>query len=147
MCWILFICKGPTSFIESINQSGSPKKSICWYGTQKLPKILTFIFITIPNRNSYFPSYKAWKINYDMQLFVFLKTNISCCIFNFSWPACYKNESIHLNSGTIVIWNRKMVWKHRSYLLIFLLKLEIFGMSVQRIHHSSKKWKLLWGMT
>ena len=30
MCWILFICKGPTSFIESINQSGSPsKKNIC----------------------------------------------------------------------------------------------------------------------
>ena len=42
MCSILFICKGPTSFIESINQSGSPKKNICWYGTQKLPKTYNY---------------------------------------------------------------------------------------------------------
>ena len=34
-----FICKGSTSFIESIHQSGSPsKKNICWHGTQELPK-------------------------------------------------------------------------------------------------------------
>ena len=32
--------------------------------------------------------------------------------------------------GTIVIRNRKIVWKYRSYLLIFCLELEIFG-----IHH------------
>ena len=39
MCWILFIFKGSTSYIESINQqSGSSKKNICRYGTQKLPK-------------------------------------------------------------------------------------------------------------
>ena len=25
---------------------GSPRKNICWYGTQKLPKTLTFVFIT-----------------------------------------------------------------------------------------------------
>ena len=44
----LYICVGSFSFaksqqvvaIESINQSGSPKKNICWYGTQKLPKNL-----------------------------------------------------------------------------------------------------------
>ena len=30
MCWVLFICKRSTSFIESINQSGSSsKKNIC----------------------------------------------------------------------------------------------------------------------
>ena len=38
----------------------------------------------------------------------------------------YKNESIHLNSwpGTIVIRNRKIIWKHRSFLLIFWLDLK-----------------------
>ena len=76
MCWILFICKGPASFIESINQSGSPKKNICWYGIQKLPK----------------NSYKAWKNNYGMQLF---KIFPSFWIFGQQY---YKNESIHLDS-------------------------------------------------
>ena len=36
---------------------------------------LVFIFITT-EQNSYFPSYKAWKNNYGMQLFKFFK-NIS----------------------------------------------------------------------
>ena len=40
VCWILFIYKGSTSYIQSINQSRSPKKNTCWYGTQKLPKNL-----------------------------------------------------------------------------------------------------------
>ena len=43
---------------------------------------LVFIFITT-EQNSYFPSYKAWKNNYGMQLLDFL--NISF-ILNF-WPA------------------------------------------------------------
>ena len=29
VCWILFFCKGSTSYIESINQSRSPKKNTC----------------------------------------------------------------------------------------------------------------------
>ena len=40
----------------------------------------------------------------------------------------YKNESIHLNS-----------WKHRSYLLIFSLELEIYGVAIQNIHKNSKR--------
>ena len=51
------------------------ERSTCWYGTQKLLKTLIFIFIT-PSRTSYFPSYKAWKNNYDMQLLI-LFLNIS----------------------------------------------------------------------
>ena len=31
-----------------------------------------------------------------------------------------------------------MVWKHRSYLLIILLEIKIFGLTVQRIHENSK---------
>ena len=49
MCWILFICKWSTSYIESKNQSGSPKKNICWYGTQKLPR----------NLNNYLRNYQT----------------------------------------------------------------------------------------
>ena len=33
--------------------------------------------------------------------------------------------------GTTVIKNKKIVWKHRSYLLIFLLELEIFEVDVK----------------
>ena len=54
----------------------------------------------------------------------------------------YKNESIHLNS-----WHhsheKQIVWKRRSYLLIFTLELEILGVTVKKIHQSSKKWWLL----
>ena len=94
MYWILFICKGSASFIKSINQSGSPKKNICWYGTQKYPKS-KHLSSQLPNRNSYFSSYKAWKNNHGMQLFIFF------LIFPAFWTFSqqyYKNESIHLNS-------------------------------------------------
>ena len=37
----------------------------------------------------------------------------------------------------MVIRNRKMVRKHRWYLLIFPLELEIFGVAAQRIHQNS----------
>ena len=42
--------------------------------------------------------------------------------------------------GSLVIRNRKMVWKHRSYFSIFSLKLEIFvvPVPVQRIHQTAK---------
>ena len=73
VCWILFICKGSTSYMESINPSGSSKKNIWWHGTQKLPKNLNIYLCNYqPNRNSYFSSYKAWNSNYGgMQLFKF----------------------------------------------------------------------------
>ena len=74
MCWILFISKRPTNYIESINQSRSAIKKICWYGTQKLgtqkPKQIS---LWLPNRSSYFSSYEAWK-NYGMQWFKFFHT-------------------------------------------------------------------------
>ena len=35
-----------------------------------------------------------------------------------------------------------MDWKHRSYLLIFRLELEIFDVAIQKIHQNSKKWWL-----
>ena len=35
-------------------QSGSPKKNICWYGTQKIPKTLMFIFITTKPKQLFF---------------------------------------------------------------------------------------------
>ena len=42
--------------------------------------------------------------------------------------------------GIIVIRNKYTVWKHRLYLMIFSLKLEIFGVAVQKIHQNSKEW-------
>ena len=39
----------------------------------------------------------------------------------------YKNENIRLNS-----------WKHRSYLLIFLLELEKFGLAIPKMLQNSK---------
>ena len=70
------------------------------------------------------------------------KTITACSYLNFLkiFPSfrifglqCYKNESIHLNS-----------WKHRSYLLIFSLEPEIFGVAIQKMHQNSKTWWLLW---
>ena len=72
MCWILFICKWSTSYIESITQSGLPRKNICWYGTQKLPK----------NLDNYLR-------NYQIETTIFLatkheKTITACSYLNFS---------------------------------------------------------------
>ena len=56
VCWILFIYKGSTSYLYRKYKPvpGSPKKNICWYGTQKLPNLniylrnfVTFIFLTV----------------------------------------------------------------------------------------------------
>ena len=75
MCCSLFVCKGSTSYIESINQSVSLKKNIYWYGTQKLPKILNIYLRNYQTETaSYFSSYKTWKSNYGMQLFKFFHT-------------------------------------------------------------------------
>ena len=72
VCWILFICKGSASYIESINQFGSPKKNICWDGTQKLPKKIN-IYLR----------------NYQTETAIFLatkheKTIMACSYLNFS---------------------------------------------------------------
>ena len=34
--------------------------------------------------------------------------------------------------------NRKIIWKHRPFLLIFWLEVELFGVAVQRIHKTAK---------
>ena len=47
---------------------------------------------------------------------------------------------------SIVIRNRKIVWRHVKYLLIFSLELEISGVAGQRIHQNSEKLWLLWGI-
>ena len=80
MCCSLFVCKGSTSYIESINQSVSLKKNICWYGTQKLPK----------NLNIYLR-------NYQTETAIFLatkheKTIMACSYLHFS------TQKIHQNS-------------------------------------------------
>ena len=36
-----------------------------------------------------------------------------------------------------------MVWRHRSYLLIFSLELEIFGIAVQKVHQNNENGQLL----
>ena len=47
---------------------------------------------------------------------------------------------------SIVIRNRKIVWRHVPYFLIFSLELEIYGVVGQRIHQNSEKLWLLWGI-
>ena len=75
-----FIFKGSTSYIENINLSGSPKKNICWYETQKLPK----------NLNIYLH-------NYQTGTAIFLatkheKTVMACSYLNFSIQKIYQNS-------------------------------------------------------
>ena len=128
MCWILFICKEPTSFIEIINQSGSPKKNMLIWNSE-----------TTQNLNIYLHNYqtetaillatKHEKTIMAGSYLNFLKIFPSFRTFGSQY---YKNESIHLNS-----------WKHRSYLLIFSRELELFGGTIQKMHQNSKKWCLL----
>ena len=74
------VCVGSFSFslqrvnkyIESINQSGSPEKNICSYGTQKLPQNL-----------------HIYLHNYQTETAIFLatkheKTILACSYLNFS---------------------------------------------------------------
>ena len=89
---------------------------------------------------------KHLSYNYQTETAIFLakkhaKTIMACSYLNFLKifpsfrtfdPKYYKNESTYLNS-----------WKHRSYLLIFSVKLEIFGVAIQKMHQNSKKWWLL----
>ena len=81
MWWIFFICKGSTSYIESINQSASPKKNICWYGAQKLSK----------NLNIYLRKYQTEKA-------IFLatkheKTIMACSYLNSSIRKIHQNST------------------------------------------------------
>ena len=78
----MYICVWSASYryIESINQSGSPKKNICWYGTQKLPK----------NLNIYLR-------NYQTETAIFLatkheKTIMACSYLNFSIQKIHQNS-------------------------------------------------------
>ena len=66
----------------------------------------------------------------------FLKIFLSFWNFRLQY---YKNQSIRLNS-----WHHsykkqiQIVWKQKSYLLIFSLELEIFGVAVKTIHQKVK---------
>ena len=140
-----FHLQGPQQAFESINQSiytmsGSPKKNISWYGTQKpLNQNLKIYLYIYQKETAIFLATKHEKTVMACSYLIFLK------IFPSFWTCglqCYKKESIHLNlwPGTIVIRNRKIIWKHRSFLLIFWLELKLFGVAVQTIHQNSKKW-------
>ena len=60
-----------------MNWSGSAKKNICWYGTQKLPKNLNIYFRNYQTETAIFLATKH-KNSYGMQLFKFFDTeNIS----------------------------------------------------------------------
>ena len=99
MCWILVIWKRPTSFIESINQwavkERTSKKNICWYGTQKLPKIKTFMFITAKQIQLFFWLQSMKKQLWLAVILIFFEIFPSFWAFGQQY---YKNESIHLNS-------------------------------------------------
>ena len=81
MCWVLFICKGSTSFIESINQSGSPsKKNILLISNSE----------TTQNLNIYLHNYQTEKA-------IFLatkheKTITACSYLNFSIQKIHQNS-------------------------------------------------------
>ena len=125
-----FHLQGPQQAFESINQSiytmlsGSPKKNTCWYGTQKpLNQNLNIYLYIYQKETAIFLATKHEKTVMACSYLIFLK------IFPSFWTCglqYYKNESIHLNSwpGTIVLRNRKIIWKHRSLLLIFWLELK-----------------------
>ena len=124
MCWILFICKWPASFIESINQSGSPKKNIWTSWNSETNQNLNIYLYNYQTEAAIFLATKHQKTIMACSYLNFLKIFSSFQTFD---PQYYKNESIHPNS-----------WKHRSYLLIFSLELEIFGVAIQKMHQNSK---------
>ena len=108
ICWILSICKGSTSYIESIiNQSSSPKKNICWYGTQKLPK----------NPNIYLR-------NYQTKAVIFLstkheKTIMACSYLNFSIQKMHQNSKKWWLLWEIASW--KWLWHcFNKFLLLWI---------------------------
>ena len=76
MCWVLFIRKeGSTSFIESINQLGSPSQHLLIWNSKTTQNLNIFITtkqkqLAIFLATTKHPD-KAWKNNYDMQLFKF----------------------------------------------------------------------------
>ena len=77
----------------------------------------------------------------------------SICIFkpglSSSYDGCVKykgkvpdvsSSGVHLNSRHHSHKKQKDGLEFRSYLLIFLLKLKIFGVAIKRRHQSSEKW-------
>ena len=121
--------KGQQAF-ENINQSrvniqsrSPPKKSICWYGTQKLPK--TFL---------------ATKHEKAITACSYLNFYKYILYFELLASNTIKNENIHLNSWHHSHKKQKNSLETQVVLLIFLLELKISGVAVQRIHQNSKKW-------
>ena len=76
MSWVLpFHLQRVNKLYWKYNQSGSPsKKNICWYGTQKLPKTWTFIFITTKQKQLFFERQSLKnQLCYGIQLFKFFQ--------------------------------------------------------------------------
>ena len=94
--------------------------------------------------------------NYQTEATIFLATKhektMACSYLNFYKHFLHfkllasnttKNEIIHLNSWHHSNRKQKNSLKTLVVLLIFLLELEISGMTLQRIHQKSKKWEFL----
>ena len=75
ICWALFICKGSTSFIESIHQSGSPAKRTS-AGNSETTQNVNINLHNYQTQTAIFLATKHEKNNwwYGMQLFKFFHT-------------------------------------------------------------------------
>ena len=97
---------------------------------------------------------------YQTDTAIFLATKyekiiMACCYLNFYkyffhfellTSNTMKNENIHLNSWHHSHKKQKDGLETRAVLLIFSLELEISGVAIERIHQTSEKWWLLWGI-
>ena len=110
-------------------QSRSLKKSICWYGTQRLLiwKTETAIFLATKYEKTIMPYSYLFFYKYFLHFELLASNTI-------------KNKSIHLNSWHHNHKKQKNSLETQIVLLIFSVELEISGVAVQRIHESSKKW-------
>ena len=131
-CWILFICKGPTSFNWKYKPVRITQKEHLLIWNSETAQNYLYSYQT---ETAIFSSYKAWKSNYGIQLFKSLK-NISF-ISNF-WPAIllkWKYSSKFMEAQVVFVDIFAWTWT-----------VEIVGVAVQKIHQNSKKWWLLWGI-
>ena len=124
MCQIFFICKGAASF-----RKYKPMNIQSRYGNSENT-----------HRNSYFLATKHEKTIMVCSYLNFYKYFLH---FEIMASNTIKNESIHLNSWHDSHKKQKDSLETQVVLLIFLLELEMSGVTVQRIHQNSKKWQFL----
>ena len=113
------------------------QKNIYCYETQKIPKTLTFINTSTKQKHlfSYLQSLKKTIMACSYLIFnkYFLHSELFASI-------TIKNESIHLISWHHSHKKQKNSLETQAAFLIFLPKLEISEVAIQRIHQNSKKW-------